>query len=144
MKNITLISLLLFTIVTYSQKNNLNDNSKKLNINLEEIWKEYKFSPNSLSSFKSMKDGEHYSLLEKKTDKQEINKYKFSSGKKIRTIWSDLDFKISKINNYTFSENENFILLKTKKEKIYRRSSKYICYLYNISTDKLSLINEKK
>ena len=144
MKNITLISLLLFTIVTYSQKNNLNDNSKKLNINLEEIWKEYKFSPNSLSSFKSMKDGEHYSLLEKKTEKQEINKYRFSSGKKIRTIWSDLDFKISKINNYTFSENENFILLKTKREKIYRRSSKYICYLYNTNTDKLSLVDEKK
>ena len=75
--------------IAISQKDDFIDDSKKLNINLEEIWKEYKFSPNSLSSFKSMQDGEHYSLLEKKIDKQEINKYRFSSGKKIRTIWSD-------------------------------------------------------
>ena len=144
MKNLILTLIFLIPSIAISQKDNFIDDSKKLNINLEEIWKEYKFSPNSLSSFKSMKDGEHYSLLEKKTEKQEINKYKFSSGEKIRTIWSDLDFKISKINNYNFSENENFILLKTQKEKIYRRSSKYICYLYNTKTDKLSLIDEKK
>ena len=126
MKNLILTLIFLIPNITISQTDEFIDDSKKLNINLEEIWKEYKFTPNSLSSFKSMKDGEHYSLLEKKTEKQEINKYRFSSGKKIRTIWSDLDFKISKINNYTFSENENFILLKTKREKIYRRSSKYI------------------
>jgi len=144
MKNLILTLIFLIPSIAISQKDNFIDDSKKLNINLEEIWKEYKFSPNSLSSFKSMKDGEHYSLLEKKTEKQEINKYKFSSGEKIRTIWSDLDFKISKINNYNFSENENFILLKTQKEKIYRRSSKYICYLYNTKTDILSLIDEKK
>ena len=144
MKNLILTLIFLIPNIAISQKDDFIDDSKKLNINLEEIWKEYKFSPKSLSSFKSMKDGEHYSLLEKKINKQEINKYRFSSGKKIRTIWSDLDFKISKINNYTFSENENFILLKTKREKIYRRSSKYICYLYNTNTDKLSLIDEKK
>jgi len=144
MKNLILTLIFLIPNIAISQKDNFIDDSKKLNINLEEIWKEYKFSPNSLSSFKSMKDGEYYSLLEKKTEKQEINKYRFSNGEKIRTIWSDLDFKISKINNYNFSENENFILLKTQREKIYRRSSKYICYLYNTNTDKLSLIDEKK
>ena len=144
MKNLILTLIFLIPNIAISQTDEFINDSKKLNINLEEIWKEYKFSPNSLSNFKSMKDGEHYSLLEKKTEKQEINKYKFSNGEKIRTIWSDLDFNISKINNYTFSENENFILLKTKREKIYRRSSKYICYLYNTNTDKLLLIDEKK
>tara|TARA_B100001093_G_scaffold520511_1_gene617293 strand:- start:106871 stop:109048 length:2178 start_codon:yes stop_codon:yes gene_type:complete len=144
MKNLILILIFLIPNIAISQKDDFVDDSKKLNFNLDEIWKEYKFSPNSLSSFKSMKDGEHYSLLEKKTDKQEINKHRFSNGEKIRTIWSDLDFKISKINNYNFSENENFILLKTQREKIYRRSSKYICYLYNIKRNKLSLIDEKK
>ena len=66
MKNLILTLIFLIPNITISQTDEFIDDSKKLNINLEEIWKEYKFSPNSLSSFKSMQDGEHYSLLEKK------------------------------------------------------------------------------
>ena len=63
MKNLILTLIFLIPNIAISQKDDFIDDSKKLNINLEEIWKEYKFSPNSLSSFKSMQDGEQFGVI---------------------------------------------------------------------------------
>ena len=40
------------------------------------------FFPSYINDFNSMKDGEHYTMLEKKEKHQEIVKYKFKNGKK--------------------------------------------------------------
>ena len=53
-----------------------------------------------------MNDGEHYSKIDRNVDAQEIVKYQFKDGKKIRTLFKSNEFDIAKITNYTFSNNE--------------------------------------
>ena len=131
---ILLIGIACFT-TTYSQKKD---------ITLEEIWKENQFYPKSVRGFNSMNDGEHYSTMERVKDGQEIIKYKFKSGKKIRTLFKSDDFEIPKVGRYTFSEDEKQLLLATETEKIYRHSSKSVFYIYNIFTDKIKKLTDDK
>ena len=116
--------------------------SKK--ITLENIWQDYMFFPSYINDFNSMKDGEHYTMLEKKEKHQEIVKYKFKNGKKIKVLFNSSKFDISKINNYSFSNNEKQLLIETEKTKIYRYSSKGIYYIYNLFTDKVKKISNQK
>ena len=118
--------------------------SQERKITLEDLWKDYVFSPKSITGFKSMNDGEHYSTIEKTDNHQQIIKYKFINGQKVRTIFNSKDFDLTKINEYEFSKNEKKILLKTEREKIYRYSSKSIYYIYNIFTDKIKKLSDKK
>ncbi|MEE2930897.1 MAG: S9 family peptidase [Bacteroidota bacterium] len=136
MKRLTiLITLLLITSYVYTQEKNLT---------LEEIWKEWKFTPNNIKGFNSMNDGEHYSTMEKNKDGQTINKYAFKNGKKIKTFFNSSNFKIEQINKYYFNEDETKLLLATQTERIYRHSSKSIYYIYNIHTDKLEKVLDEK
>ena len=118
--------------------------SQERKITLEDLWKDYVFSPKSITGFKSMNDGEHYSTIEKIDNHQQIIKYKFINGQKVRTIFNSKDFDIPKINEYEFSQNEKKILFKTEREKIYRYSSKSIYYIYNVFTDKIKKLSDKK
>ena len=87
--------------------------AQKREITLDDLWKNYIFYPKHISGFNSMNDGEHYSTMEKIDDGQEIIKYKFKTGKKVRTLYKSADFDIPKIKNYTFSDDEKQILLAT-------------------------------
>ncbi|OUV69920.1 MAG: S9 family peptidase [Flavobacteriales bacterium TMED123] len=118
--------------------------AQKIDITLEDLWKNYAFYPKYISGFNSMNDGEHYSTMEKADEGQAIIKYKFKSGNKVRTLFKSTDFDIPKINSYIFSEDEQQILLATEKEKIYRYSSKSVYYIYNVFTDKLAKLSDKK
>jgi len=118
--------------------------SQKRDITLDDLWKNYAFYPKSMGGFNSMNDGEHYSTIEKTEDGQEIIKYRFKNGKKVRTLFKSTDFEIPKIGKYTFSENEKQLLLATETTSIYRYSSKSVYYIYNIHNDKISKLSDKK
>jgi len=118
--------------------------SQKRDITLDDLWKNYAFYPKSMGGFNSMNDGEHYSTIEKTEDGQEIIKYRFKSGKKVRTLFKSTDFEIPKIGKYTFSKNEKQLLLATETKSIYRYSSKSVYYIYNIHNDKISKLSDKK
>jgi dipeptidyl-peptidase-4 len=122
----------------------LQISAQKRDITLENLWKDYTFYPSYVRNFNSMNDGEHYSIIEKDKDGQQIVKYEFKNGKKILTLFTSNDFKIPKITGYTFSQDEKQLLLKTETEKIYRYSNKSIYYIYNIFTDKLKKLTDKK
>ena len=101
MKKILTLSLLcLICHITFGQKKD---------INLNEIWNEYKFYPKYLDEFKSTFDGEHYTTLNNTKEGQEINKFKFKNNKKIKTLFKSNDFNISRIYSYTFSNDEKNI-----------------------------------
>jgi dipeptidyl-peptidase-4 len=109
-------------------------------ITLEEIWKDYMFYPNSVPGFNFLKDGQHYS----KFDDNNITKYDITTGKQVGTILNGNEVdkeKLGKMNGYTFSEDESKIVIKTKNESIYRRSSKGIFYLYDTKSKALELIS---
>jgi dipeptidyl-peptidase-4 len=118
--------------------------SQKKDITLEEIWKENQFYPKSVRGFNSMNDGEHYSTMERIEGGQEIIKYKFKSGKKVRTLFKSADFEIPRIGAYTFSDDEKQLLLATETESIYRHSNKSVFYIYNVFTDKLTKLTDDK
>ena len=118
--------------------------SQKRDITLDDLWENYAFYPKSMGGFNSMNDGEHYSTIEKTEDGQEIIKYRFKNGKKVRTLFKSTDFEIPKIGKYTFSENEKQLLLATETKSIYRYSSKSVYYIYDIHNDKISKLSDKK
>ena len=97
-----------------------------------------------MGGFNSMNDGEHYSTIEKTEDGQEIIKYQFKNGKKVRILFKSADFEIPKIGKYTFSKNEKQLLLATETKSIYRYSSKSVYYIYDIHNDKISKLSDKK
>ena len=118
--------------------------SQKRDITLEDLWKNHSFYPKSVGGFNSMNDGEYYVTMEKTEKGQEIIKYKFKSGKKVRALFKSADFEIPKVGRYTFSEDEKQLLLATETEKIYRHSSKSVFYIYNVFTDKLKKLSDDK
>ena len=118
--------------------------AQKRDITLDDLWKNYSFYPKSYSGLNSMNDGEHYSTMKKTEDGQEIIKYQFKNGGKVRTLFKSADFKIPKIGSYTFSKDEKQLLLATNTEKIYRYSSQSIYYVYNVFTDKLKKLSDDK
>ena len=136
MKKILILSLsFLLIIPVFAQKRD---------ITLDDLWKKYSFYPESVGGFNSMNDGEYYSTMEKIESEQEIIKYQFKNGKKVRTLFTSADFKIPKIGSYTFSKDEKQLLLATETERIYRHSSKSVFYIYNIFTDKIKKLTDDK
>lgn len=141
MKNLLITVIALFTFQLLS--------AQKLDITLEDIWKKGTFSQKGVYGLESMKDGEHFTRFESNKDGFEINKYAYKTGEKVQTILNTAD--VSAANNgeklevdaYSFSPDENKILLETEMEPIYRHSTKSEYYIYDLSSKKLIKIPAK-
>lgn len=114
-------------------------------ITLEDLWATYKYYPASLDDIRSLKNGETYTLLK---NSESIIEYNFKTGKEVRKIFSLSDVKDNvkptKIEDYTFSDNEKTILISSDKEKIYRHSSQNKYYAWNLDLKKLITIADYK
>jgi len=111
-------------------------------ITLEKTFKSYQFYPQSVRGIHSMNDGEHYC----KRSSKGIEEYSYKTGKKTRTILdkSTLFVKDSiplRFGTYTFSHNEELLLLSTETESIYRHSSKSTFYIYSLKDQSLKLLS---
>lgn len=117
-------------------------------VTLEDIWTKGTFRQSSLYGVNSMNDGVHYTTLEKKDGKQEINQYNYATGKKKATIVDATALTAAngdqevKIDHYHFSPDEKQLLITTATQHIYRHSTKEQVYVYNLSTKKLSALAE--
>ncbi len=117
----------------------------KKNITLEELWLEYKFMPEFVEGGKSMKDGEHYTVVEDNG----IRKYAYATGKKIADVVKPEDIQLKgdtnpvEIASYNFSPDEGKVVIGTEKEKIYRRSSKAIFYVLDLKSKDFQLLTDK-
>ena len=134
-KKIVSIILCLFSLSCFSQ-------SKQ--INLEDIWENYKFYYKSYRGLNSMNNGEFYTQIKNSEEGQEIIKYSFKNGERIVRIFKSSDFKIKRINSYSLSDDDRIILLATETESIYRYSRKAIYYVFNIQNNKLKKLSENK
>ena len=108
----------------------------------ELIWKTGTFYPETINGIESMKDGTHYTSIDRFKDGNEINQYAYKNNEKIKTIFSSKKIKDFDFFDYSFSEDENFILLSTKVEKIYRHSSKANYFIYNIKENNLTQLTD--
>ena len=113
-------------------------------ITLEDIWQNYSFYYKSYRGFKSMNNGEFYTKIKKTDNGQEIIKYNFKNGDRITRLFKSSDFKIGRINSYSFSNDDKLMLLTTETESIYRYSKRAIYYVFNIHNNKLKQLSENK
>jgi len=116
-------------------------------LTLEGIFKDGILRSEGISGFQPMPSSDFYTVITKNT----IDKHSFATGEFISTILSDEmliylskdSLAISKIYSYSFSLNENRILLASEVEYMYRRTSKGFYYMYDIKANKLVSISEK-
>ncbi len=109
-------------------------------INLEDIWKNYKFYSQGVPGFNFMNDGKTYTRKEG----NKIQQYDFTSGNFVATIF-DQNFAdaLPPFEAYSFSNDENKILLETQRAKIYRHSSSAYFYVWDRNEKKLAPLFEE-
>ncbi len=111
-------------------------------VTLDEIWGG-QFSQEYINDIQSMNDGEFYTVLEFSNTGTSIDRYSYSSFEKVSTIVSGADLPEAPFFiSYTFSPDENQILLATEVSPIYRHSFTAKYYLYNIASKQLMEISD--
>ncbi|MEL0457269.1 S9 family peptidase [Flavobacteriaceae bacterium SZ-1-7] len=116
-------------------------------ITLEDIWKYGTFRTEYLDVLHSMANGQQYSVLnfDRATRSTSIDIYDYKTLKKVNTLVSSANLEeIPYFTDYTFSQDEDKVILATNEEAIYRRSSLGNYYVYNVKHGTLTLITEDK
>ncbi|MCX7727842.1 MAG: S9 family peptidase [Bacteroidia bacterium] len=111
-------------------------------ITLEDIWLKFKFRTNPPPSFTFTKEGNFYITEDEKNN---IIKKDLLTGNITETLvaLSDIQKLYSdiKIEDYQISPQEKYLLIFNQRELIYRHSSKFITYLWDIKNKKLILLS---
>jgi dipeptidyl-peptidase-4 len=120
--------------------------AQEKNISLDELWSGA-FSPKRLESIRSMKDGNHYTVLEQNENTKSSTVVRYAYGdpnkKEIVINSSDVPF-LENFTDYSFSKNETKLLLETQVDPIYRRSKQGVYWVYDLSSQKLIKVAEEK
>lgn len=107
-------------------------------ITLEEIWAKAAFTSKGVPGFNSMKNGKFYCAQD---DDENIIRYAFATGKALDTLVRarDLKFDGQAIENfdYSWSPDEQKLLLETDKKHIYRHSFAATVYVYDVKSKKM-------
>lgn len=124
-------------------------NAQNKEITLEDVWKKGTFRIKSVPGFNAMKDGKHYTQTDKEGDVERINVYNLETGEKMRTLFDNGTLTADDGNKvrpeeYSFSKDEQKMLVKTEGEHIYRRSVLNKVYVSDFSTGKLQALHSDK
>ncbi len=101
-----------------------------------------KYRGKVVPGMRSMKDGEHYTLLQQQ---KYIVKYNYKTGKMVDTLFNADNTKLSKLSsivNYEFSPNEKKILVYNKPQYRYRRSFTAEYHIFDVERNELKAISE--
>lgn len=119
----------------------------KKEVSIADIWKNGTFSYENVSGLKSMNDGLHYTILEKKDGGIQLSKYSYESGDFVESLIDagalKHDGKSLSIEDYEFSADESKILIATEVEKIYRRSTKANYFIYDFESNMLKELSKE-
>jgi dipeptidyl-peptidase-4 len=121
-------------------------NAQNKQVTLEEIWGG-EFRGEYMEALHSMKDGEHYSVLDfdRASRSTTVNKYSYKTLEKTATLVDSKNIEgISYFSDYTFSNDESQLLLATDITPIFRHSSVGKYYIYNIKSKTTTLVSEQK
>ncbi|MDA9588498.1 S9 family peptidase [Flavobacteriaceae bacterium] len=120
--------------------------AQQLSLDLGELW-EGNYNPERLETIRSMKDGSHYTVLEQnQTSKTStIASYAYANAQERKVLFDSNQLPESlKISAYTFSKDEQKIILETLSDPIYRRSKQAVYWIYNLNTKELMKLSEEK
>ena len=121
-------------------------NAQEKQVTLEEIWGG-EFRGEYMDALHSMKDGEHYSVLDfdRKTRSTSVNKYSYKTLEKTASLVDSKDINdIAYFTDYTFSNDETKLLLATNVTSIFRHSSVGKYFIYDTKTKTTTLLSENK
>lgn len=113
-------------------------------ITLEDIWARGRFIPEFPSEFNWMKDDHFYSVLEE----GKIERYSLESRSKVGTILDSTPIKDEdtgkslEVEAYSFSDDEQLVLLMQNVEPIYRHSSREVSYVYDLRNKRLHKLHD--
>lgn len=144
MKSLIFLSLKTFLILLVSS--NL---TAQHNLSVEKIWRNFEFSRRGVAGFNGMKDGEHFTKLNRSKDSTSItiHSYKKYQGEG-NTLVSAKDLvyqgKLLPIDGYAFSTDESKLLLTTETTPIYRRSFTANYFIYDLKTKTLQPLDDTK
>ena len=92
-----------------------------------------------------MDNGQQYSVLNYENRNSQIDIYDYKTLEKVKTLINSADIsEIGNFSDYTFSNDESKVLLATKVEAIYRRSSLGNYYVYDTKTGETTLVSKEK
>lgn len=115
--------------------------SQEKEITLEDIWVNNTFTTQSLEAFHSMKNGDYYTILNHNSYGTYMDKYDYKTLEKIETLVLGKDLEgIKYFDDYTFSEDEQKLIIGVDLEPIYRRSKAGKYYVYDLANKVLEII----
>ncbi|MGA1775582.1 MAG: S9 family peptidase [Flavobacteriaceae bacterium] len=137
LRDLFLLPLILFSFQVWSQKSELD---------LKKLWGGA-YEPERMEALRSMKDGSHYTVLEKEktTESSLIVSYAYADPKKKKVLFDAAQFnQLQELSDYSFSKNEQKLLLETAVDPIFRRSKQAIYWIYDLTTQNLEKLSEDK
>jgi dipeptidyl-peptidase 4 len=130
---VTLLLLIAISFATSAQQK----------ISVEEIYTGA-FRSKGMDELQSMKNTNQYTVLnfDRASESMQIDLYDFATLKKVSTLIDTKNFPQLKdgIDSYTFSNDENQLLLANNSNPIFRRSFTSDYYLYTMSSNSLSKV----
>ena len=135
MRSFYLIFLIIQTLISQEYK-----------IDSEKLW-EGDYEPKRLESILSMKDDNHYTVLEQNAELNSslIILNSFINPKKRVVLFDSKRFSENlEISSYSFSKDEQNLLLETHSDPIYRRSKQGVYWIYNLKSKELQKLTDKK
>ncbi len=133
--------LLLIVVALYTYSGIAQTATKE--IKLTDIWQDYTFFGKTVPGFNFQKDGKHYTR--KETTK--IKQYDLTSGAMTKILFDASTLPKSEyfdgtFDDYSFSDDEKQLLIKTGTEAIYRRSTRANFFVYNKKKESFTLLDE--
>lgn len=116
-------------------------------ITLEDVWSDGTFRTERMDALHSMANGQQYSVLnfDRETRSTSIDIYDYKTLEKVKTLVSSKDLNVlNYFSDYTFSKDENKVLLATDEASIYRRSSLGNYYVYDINNESIVAVSDEK
>ncbi|MCS7077577.1 MAG: S9 family peptidase [Bacteroidia bacterium] len=134
MKKVKLFILSFFLLVTFYWVKGQNGTKE---ITLEDVWLKYLFFQKRPNNINWMKNSKFYTNL---IENGVIAKFDITTGNRVENLFKNE--QNLEIEDYTFNNDENKILIKTEPDRIYRRSTKYNFYVVDIKTQKASILSK--
>lgn len=104
----------------------------KQDITLQNIWKDYTFAARHAAGFNFKNDGTHFT----RQNENQILEFDLATGNQTAVVYTAA--KDQEFDGYSFSDDEQKILLETESEQIYRHSSQANFYIYDRQTQQRS------
>ncbi len=134
-------------IALFSSQMVLAQNGDK-QITLDDLMKNNTFKIKDVPGFNAMKDGRNYTQIDRDGKHLYIRVYNLETGKQERTLFDNsvqlFGGNDINVDAYTFSKDEQKMLLLTESQNIYRHSILHIVYVFDIASGKINLLDKEK